>query len=160
MAKAGYAASTEADVALVTATAKTVLGVNAPAQFGADLRGIEISFDGITNTDKPVLVEVCQCTFATNPPGTNSTSATVVQIYGRAITPGFVAAYNWTAEPTVLGATTTVKTMRLTPNGGTFDYDWPLGETPDNDVSKGFGVRCTAPTNAVNVRATLRIERC
>lgn len=160
MAKAGYSVSTSADVALVTATAKTVLAVLAPAQFGVDLRGFEIAFDGVTTTDKPVLVEICQCTFATNPPGTNSTSATVVQIYGRAVTAGFTAAYNWTTEPTVLGATTAVKTLRLTPNGGTYDYDWPLGETPDNDVSKGFASRCTAPTSAVNARATMRFERC
>jgi hypothetical protein len=157
MAKAGYQASTEANVALVAATAKSVLGVLAPAQFGCDLRGLEIAFDGITNTDKPVLVEITQSTFATNPPGTASTTATVAQVYGRAVTAGFTAAYNWTTEPTVL---TVVKTLLLTPNGGTYDYDWPLGETLDNDVSKGFAIRCTAPTNAVNVRATLRFERC
>src|SRR5438477_12189391 len=134
MAKAGYTASTEADVALVATTAKTVLGVNAPAQFGCDLRGLEIAFDGVTTTDKPVLVEVCACTFATNPPGTASTANTVQQIYGRAIVAGFTGAYAWTAEPTVIAV---LKTLRLTPNGGTDDYDWPLGETLDNDVSKG-----------------------
>src|SRR4051812_47067872 len=153
MAKAGYAASTEADVALVATTAKTVLGVLAPAQFGCDLRGLEIAFDGVTTTDKPVLIEVCTATFATNGPGTNSTSNTIAQTYGRSVTAGFTGAYNWTTEPTVLVA---IKTIRVTPNGGTYDYDWPFGETPDNDVSKGFAVRCTAPTSAVNVRATLR----
>jgi len=157
MAKAGYTASTEADVALVATTAKTVLGVLAPAQFGADVRGLEIAFDGVTTTDKPVLIEFCTCTFATNPPGTASTSNTIQQIYGRTITAGFTGGYNWTTEPTVIAVT---KTLRLTPNGGTYDYDWPLGETPDNAVSVGFAVRCTAPTSAVNVRATLRIERC
>lgn len=157
MAKAGYSSSTEADVALVATTAKTVLGVLAPAQFGCDLRGLEIAFDGVTTTDKPVLIEVCSSTFATNGPGTNSTSNTVQQIYGRAVTAGFTSAYSWSAEPTVLAV---LKTIRLTPNGGTYDYDWPLGETLDNDVSKGFAIRCTAPTSAVNVRASLRYERC
>jgi hypothetical protein len=157
MAKAGYQSSTEADVALVATTAKSVLGVNAPAQFGVDLRGFEIAFDGVTNTDKPVLIEICQCTFATNPPGTASTSNTVQQVYGRAVTAGFVSAYNWTTEPTVI---TVVKTLRVTPNGGTYDYDWPLGETLDNAVSTGFAIRCTAPTSGVNVRSTLRYERC
>ncbi len=157
MAKAGYSASTEADVALVANTAKTVLGVNAPAQFGVDLRGLEIAFDGVTTTDKPVLIEVCACTFATNGPGTNSTSNTIQQIYGRSITAGFTGAYNWTTEPTVL---TVLKTIRVTPNGGTYDYDWPLGETLDNAVSTGFAIRCTAPTSAVNVRASVRFERC
>ncbi len=157
MAKAGYQVDTEANVALTATTAKSILGVNAPAQFGVDLRGFEIAFDGVTTTDKPVLIEICQCTFATNAPGTNSTSATVDQIYGRSITAGFVAAYNWTTEPTVV---TPVKTLMLTPNGGTYDYDWPLGETLDNAVSTGFVIRCTAPTSNVNVRASIRFERC
>ena len=157
MAKAGYMASTEADVALVAATAKTVLGVLAPAQFGVDLRGFEFAFDGVTNTDKPNLIEICSATFATNPPGTASTSNTVQQVYGRSITAGFTSAYNWTTEPTVLAV---LKTIRVTPNGGTYDYDWPLGETLDSAVSTGFAFRFTAPTSAVNVRASCRFERC
>lgn len=157
MAKAGYQAGTEASVALVATTAKTVLGVLAPAQFGCDLRGFEISFDGITTTDKPVLVEICTATFATNGPGTNSTSNTVNQVYGRTITAGFTSAYNWTAEPTVLAV---VKQLFLTPNGGTYEYDWPFGETLDNAVSVGWAIRCTAPTSAVNVRSSIRFERC
>lgn len=157
MAKAGYSCTTEADVALVATTAKTVLGILAPAQFGCDLRGFEVAFDGVTTTDKPVLVEICTATFASNGPGTNSTSCTIAQRYGRAVTTGFTAAYGWTVEPTVLAV---VDVFRVTPNGGTFAYDWPFGETLDNDVSKGFAMRCTAPTSAVNVRATLKAERC
>ena len=160
MAKAGYSVSTSADVALVAATAKTVLYVLAPATFGMDLRGFEIAFDGVTTTDKPVLVEICTDSGATNSvPGTGSTSETanIVQIYGRSITTGFIAASACTAEPTVL---VQWKLLRVTPNGGTYDYDWPLGETPDNAVSTGFAIRCTAPTSAVNVRASVRFERC
>ncbi len=160
MAKAGYSVSTSADAGLTTGVAKTVLFVTAPATFGIDLRGFEISFDGVTNTDKPVLVEICTNTAATNStPGTGNTSenANIVQIYGRAVTTGFIAGSNCTSEPTVL---VQWKLLRVTPNGGTYDYDWPLGETPDNDVSKGFAIRCTAPTAAVNVRASLRFERC
>ncbi len=160
MAKAGYSVSTSADVALVATTAKTVLFVLAPATFGMDLRGFEIAFDGVTTTDKPVLVEICTTTGATNStPGTANTNenANIVQIYGRAVTTGFIAGSACTSEPTVL---VQWKLLRVTPNGGTYDYDWPLGETPDNDVSKGFAIRCTAPTNAVNVRASVRFERC
>jgi len=159
MAKAGYSVSTSADVALVAATAKTVLFVLAPATFGLDLRGFEISFDGVTTTDKPVLVEICTLSGATNStPGTGNTTETanIVQIYGRSIVTGFIAGSGSTAEPTVL---VQWKLLRVTPNGGTYDYDWPLGETPDNAVSTGFGIRCTAPTSAVNVRASLRFER-
>lgn len=160
MAKAGYSVSTSADVALVATTAKTVLFVLAPATFGMDLRGFEIAFDGVTTTDKPVLVEICTTTGATNStPGTANTNenANIVQIYGRAVTTGFIAGSACTSEPTVL---VQWKLLRVTPNGGTYDYDWPLGETPDNDVSKGFAIRCTAPTSPVNVRASVRFERC
>lgn len=159
MAKAGYSVSTSADVALVAATAKTVLYVLGTANFGVDLRGFEIAFDGVTTTDKPVLIEICSDTGATNStPGTASTNenGNITQIYGRAITTGFIAASACTSEPTVL---VPIKILRVTPNGGTYEYDWPLGETPDNDVSKGFAIRCTAPTNAVNVRASVRWER-
>lgn len=156
--KAGYSAVTEAAVALVAATAKTVVGVLAPAQFGCDLRGASVGFDGVTSTDKAVLVEICACTFATNPPGTNSTSATVQQGYGRTITAGFTAAYNWTTEPTVLAV---LFSTLLTPIGGTLPIDLLNGgETYDNAVSTGFAIRLTAPTSAVNARAWLRFERC
>lgn len=159
MAKAGYSVSTSADVALTAATARSILAVLAPAQFGVDLRGFEIAFDGVTTTDKPVLVEICSFTAATNStPGTANTNETsnIAQIYGRSITTGFSAFSACTSEPTVI---TAFKVLRLTPNGGTYDYDWPLGETPDSAVSQGFIIRCTAPTSAVNARAALRWER-
>jgi hypothetical protein len=160
MAKAGYTVSTSADVALVATTAKTCLMVMSPAQFGIDLRGVEVSFDGVTTTDKPVLCELVYSTDATNStPGTNNTNenSNIQQIYGRSITVGFTAFSASTTEPTVL---TAFKIFRVTPNGGTYDYDWPLGETPDQAVSAGIGLRCTAPTSAVNVRASFRFERC
>lgn len=157
MAKAGYVATTDADVALTAATAKSVLGVSAPAQFGVDLLGLRVGFGGVTAADEPVLVELCAATFATNAPGTNSTSVTIVQKYGRSITTGFTAARNWTTEPTVLDA---IDEWQLTPNGGLVVYDFPLGNTPDSDVSKGFVIRCTAPDALSVVRAALLFERC
>lgn len=156
MSKAGYSAPAAAAVALVAATAKSVIGVSAPAQFGVDLTKYRLSFDGVTATNTPVLVELCYATFATNGPGTNSTSITVAQTYGRAITAGFTAAYNWSAEPTVL---TTIDNYTVTPNGGTVIVDIPTGSTPDSAVSQGFVIRLTA-ANAVNVRPTLWFERC
>ncbi len=156
MAKAGYSTSTEGAIALAAATAKSVLGVTAPATFGVDLQKLRVSFDGVTSTAVPVLVELCYATFATNGPGTNSTAATVDQVYGRAITAGFTAAKNWTTEPTVL---TPIDEWLLTPASGLVMYDIPLGTTPDSAVSNGFVIRCNAPA-AVNVRATLWVERC
>jgi hypothetical protein len=156
MSKAGYSATTQADVALAAATAKSVIGVSAPATFGVDLTKFRIGFAGITAGAVPGLVELCAATFATNAPGTASTSATVQQDYGRSITAGFTAAYNWTTEPTVL---TVLDSWVLTPTGGLVIYDYPLGTSPDNAVSTGFVLRCTFAA-IVNLRATLHFERC
>jgi hypothetical protein len=155
MAKAGYITSTEGAVALSAATAKSILGVSAPASFGVDLLGFSVSFDGVTASAVPVLIELCYATFATNGPGTNSTSTTVDQAYGRTITVGFTAAKNWTTEPTVL---TPLREWLLTPAGGTIIYDWAFAQGPDSAASQGFVIRCNAPA-AVNVRADLRVER-
>lgn len=156
MAKAGYSVAVGAAVALVAATAKTVLAVNSPAQFGCDLKKLRVGFDGTTATAVPVLVELMYSTQATNStPGTGNTTATITQIYGRTITAGFTAFYGSTAEPTVL---TLVDTFLLDPNKGLVIYDFPLGDTPDTAVSNGFVIRCTAPA-AVNVRASMTFER-
>lgn len=153
MPKAGYTVTTGGEVALSAATAKSILSVIAPAQFGIDLRSVEIAFDGVTASNEPVLVEICSSTQATA--GTTS-SATPVQVYGRAITAGFTAAKNYTAEPTVL---TVIDEFSLSPNGGLVIRDWPLGEGFDQDVSKALIIRCTAP-QTVSVRATMKFERC
>lgn len=157
MGKAGYSVQAGAAVALSAATAKTVLFVVAPAQFGVDLKKWRVAFDGVTASAVPALVEVCALSAATNSTaGTGNTSATVLQGYGRAVTAGFTAGYNCTSEPTVL---TVIDSILVTPNGGVVVYDYPLGDTPDNDVSKGFAIRLTAPA-AVNARAAMWFERC
>lgn len=156
MAKAGYTAPAAAAVALTAATAKSVIGVAAPAQFGVDLTKFRIGFDGATSTAVPARIELCAATFATNGPGTNSTSITPVQVYGRSITAGFTAASNWTTEPTVL---TVVETWNQSVYGGLVVYDYPFGSTPDSAVSNGFVIRVTAPA-AVNCTPTLWFERC
>ena len=69
---------------------------------GIDLKGFWIDFDGVSSSEKPVLVEVCTATFATNAPGTNSTTVTVQRQYGKLANTGFAAARNWTSEPTTL----------------------------------------------------------
>jgi hypothetical protein len=148
-----YEATTEADVALVAATAKSVLSVITPAQFGADILGIEVSFDGATSTAVPPLVELCRSTQAGA--GT-STAGTVRQTGGRVITPGFTTAYNYTSEPTVL---TTVRSWRLTAFGGLLWVELPSDRGIDSDVSTGMVLRITAAA-AVNCRASLNFGRC
>jgi hypothetical protein len=157
MAKAGYSIPTGAAVALSAATAKTILAVLAPAQFGVDLKKFRVGFDGVTASAVPVLVELCSLTAASNStPGTGNTTGTVTQAYGRSITAGFTGFYNSTSEPTVL---TALDSWLLSPAGGLVIYDFPLGDTPDSAVSQGFALRCTAPAT-VNARATMWFERC
>lgn len=159
MAKAGYTLATGAAVALSAATARTVLCLIAPAQFGIDLKGFSVDFDGVTASNVPVLCELMTSSLATNStPNTNNTQVSPVQVYGRTITPGFTGFYASTAgnEPTVL--TALAEPFTLTPNGGLLIRDLSIFSY-DTAVSTGIVLRCTAPA-AVNVRAGFTFERC
>lgn len=155
MSAVGYSCQTEGAVALSAATAKTVIGVKAHANSGLQLKGFEIAFDGVTGSAVPVLIELCYCTFGANPPGTNSTSTTPRQAYGRALTAGFTSGKNWTVEPTTI---TTLKEYLQAPDKGLVMYQFPLGTEPDCALGEGFCIRVTAPAT-VNVRATMNVER-
>lgn len=155
MSASGYSVTTEGAVALAAATAKSVIGCKANAASGLMLKGFALGFDGVTASGVPVLVELCYSTWATNSPGTNSTSTTARQNYGRVLTAGFTAAKNWTVEPTAL---TVVKEFLLTPNAGLIAYQWPLGQEPDTALAEGYVLRLTAPAT-VNCRATFDLER-
>lgn len=150
-----YSVQTGASVALAAATAKSVIGVKAHANSGLMVRRVTVSFDGVTASAVPVLVERCYCTWATNPPGTASTSVTPVQKTGRPLAAGFTAAKTWTTEPTVI---TVMEHMLLTPNGGLVIYDFPLDTEPDCALGEGFLIRCTAPA-IVNVLASIDVCR-
>ncbi len=150
-----YDAITGGAVALSAATAKTILGWKAHANSGLLLLDYEVSFDGTSAGATPVLVEICYVTWATNAPGTNSTSVTPTQRSGRVLTVGATAGKTWTAEPTVISV---IRERLLTPNGGLVIYDYPLGKEPDCALGEGFALRCTAPAT-VNVRATMGVSR-
>ena len=155
MAKAGYSLQTGAAVALSSGTAKTILCVIAPAQFGVDLRMIDIGFDA-SAAATGILVEICTSTLASNStPGTNNTTGTVNQVYGRSITAGFTGFYASTSEPTVL---TPIDSFTMAVNG-TVVRPWNFGEGYDCAVSNGIAIRCTSQSS-VNVRASMVFERC
>lgn len=153
MARALYAAPVGAAVALVAATPKSVLGVIAPAAFGIDLTRLRIGFDGVTATDKAVLIELVR--FTTDGTGT---AGTIAQTSGRVLTTptAFTTKYNYTVEPT--GATV-LDRWSLTPQGGIVVYDFG-NDGPDSDTAQLLVLRCTAPTSAVNVNATMWVGRC
>ena len=155
MSAVGYSCTTEGAVALAAATAKTIIGAKAHANSGLQLKGYEVSLDGVTASAVPVLVEICYCTWTTNSPGTASTSTTVKQKYGRVLTAGFTAGKTWTTEPTTL---TVFKEFLLAPDKGFIAFQYPLGQEPDSALAEGFAIRCTAPA-AVNVRGGLDLER-
>jgi hypothetical protein len=129
-----------------------------PSSFGACLRKLRIGFDGVTASAIPVFWEIVRSTNASNStPGTGNTNenANILQYKGRSITTGFTAFSASTAEPTVL---TRLDGNLLTPAGGLFVYDFPLGDEFECDVSAGLGVRLTAPA-IVNARVALHFER-
>lgn len=150
-----YDAVTGGAVALSAATTRTVIGWKAHANSGLLLADYEVSFDGTSAGAAPVTVEICYVTWATNAPGTNSTSVTATQRSGRVMAVGATAGKTWTSEPTVI---TVIRERLLTPNGGLVIYDYPLGKEPDCALGEGFAIRCTAPAG-VNVRASMGVSR-
>lgn len=152
-----YSVRAGADVALTAATAKSVLGVRAGASFGLELLMASIAFDASGSsapTNEPILVELCTCTFATNAPGTASTSETPDQWAGRVLTHGTTAASNWTTEPTVL---TPIDEFLIHGQQGMKEF-FPLGQEPDTALNDGFVLRVTSPA-AVNCRPAFRFAR-
>lgn len=151
-----YSIITGGAIALAAATAKTILGAKAHANSGLLLQRVKIGFDGVTASAVPVLVEICYCTWATQSPGTASTSVTPAQKMGRTLTAGFTAGKTWTTEPTAL----TVLDEALIPAFmGALWYDIPLGDEYDCALAEGFAIRLTAPA-IVNARASMDVSRC
>lgn len=156
MADVVYSAQTGSAVALAAATVKTILGIKSGASFGIQALAFKVGFDGVTSSAVPVLCEFVYITFATNSPGTNSTSVTPAQVCGRVLAHGTTAARAWSAEPTTV---TALDEWLLTPNGGLLDEWIPLGGEADTALGEGLGLRLTAPA-IVNVRASIRFKRC
>ena len=157
--RAIYVADTEGVVASAAATtAKTVFGVKGDAGHGIDLLGLAFSMDGITAAEKPVLVEFCYITFATNAPGTNSTTVTIDSESGPRIAETFSAGKNWTTEPTVV---TVLRPMDYDPYKFVYERVYDQFDSPDFPAAEGFGIRCTVPSGgaAVNYRVWARWAR-
>jgi hypothetical protein len=153
MASTGYVVNT-GSISLAAATAKTCLNVIAPASFGIVCVGFEISFDGVTASAVPAVVELGQSSQAGagSPAGSPPTP---VQIRGQTIAHGCTIGHNYSSEPTTI---TAAYDWWIDPNKGVLDRLWPLGRELEQGPSKGICVRCTAPAT-VNVRVSLEWER-
>lgn len=145
--------------ALAAATAKTaVLALSASANQFA-ITEIGVSFDGVTASNVPVLVELISGTAGTA--GTpRSALAAAKQLRGwPAQTSQTTCADTYTAEP---GTALVNRKWLISPNGGLWVEQYPLGREPTGVVTsatdaKTWAIRCTAPA-VVNVHAYLEFE--
>lgn len=149
---AGYACTSGAAFA-VTSGAKTLINLIAPAAAAPPvLVEFGVSFDGVTASAVPVLVELCTSTQAGA--GTPGTAGTINQVRGYpAVTAGSTVAGQYSAEPTALNA---VKQWFVPAFMGLFTIQFPLGREPmllgtASTIMKGLAIRVSAPA-AVNVR--------
>lgn len=142
-------------VALTGGAAKSVNGVFAATNIALKLLEMMVSFDGATSTNAPAVCDFARCTFATNPPGTNSTSTTVQKRDpGRAETIQATAGNTWTVEPTVV---TPQFTQDVAQYDGQFAYLCPQTSPIILVGGKGFVIRINSP-NACNTSNHLTNE--
>lgn len=152
MSKVAWVASTEGEVALSAATAKTVLSVIAPAGKVITIVAFKVDFDGVSASAEPVLVELCRSTQATA--GTSSAVTPRRKRGPSAATVGSTAAKNYSAEPTVV---TLIEDYAVDPNKGLFAIQYPLGREAEEIDTDALLLRLTAPAT-VNARAWIEFE--
>lgn len=153
---AGFTVKTAGATALAAATAKTLIMIIAGANRQCVMTEFSNSFDGVTASNTPVLIELVGSTQATA--GTPGTSPTPYLIRGLGAALA-TAAESYSVEPTVL---TQAKEYLVTPNGGCLVVQFPLGREYQSNLSGsatllGIGIRDTAP-QVVNARAYVEFE--
>ena len=139
------------------AGAKTLILAIAPAGHGLTLVSFDISFDGVTATAVPCLVEIVQSTQGAA--GTSGVTPTITQIRGRlAGGSAPTGGSNYTGEPTTL---TRVAAYYVPQFMGVFTVQFPLGREFECDscagTIKAIGIRITT-TATVNVVGRLEVE--
>lgn len=150
---AGYTVKAGAAIALTAATAKTVWNVINAANSLIKIVEFSVSFDGVTSSGVPALVELCSSTQATA--GTPGSSPTPTQIRGPLRTVQATAGVNYSAEPTVL---TPLKEWLIPVFNGSWTMQFPLGREPEQiTTADALLLRITAPA-AVNCRGYLEFE--
>jgi hypothetical protein len=150
-----YTITTQTNVSLTAATAKTIAAVSTPSTRRAKLVGVSVSFDSVTATDGSVLVEIVRSDATTAGVATSRTPVPIDSAEAAALCSGFV---NYTAgnEPTNY---TVVDEKRITPVGGTLIEPFDFASQPMVGVTNRLlGVRLTSQQNLTNVRCTLTYE--
>jgi hypothetical protein len=144
--RSGSSATNTTPVALAAATVKTVIAVMGTAGTSIAATRLVLSFDGVTATAVPAVVEVGIISGL----GT-ATSFTPVQVAGHTLASACSAGYNHTVEPTY---TRIVDSFYAPVTMGHLEVFTPLGDELQCDASQGIAVRVTAPA-AVNCLANL-----
>lgn len=144
--RSGASATASAAVSLSAATVKTVLSVLGASTDSIALKRVLVSFNSVTATDAPALVELG----ITSTLGT-VTSFTPVQHCGHTVASSCTAGYNATVEPTYQRV---IDSRYVPVNNGMIEWWYPLGEEPQCDASQGLALRITAP-QAQSVYASL-----
>ena len=148
-----YKITTQVNVSLVAATAKTIAAVSTAATRRARLVGVSISFDSTTGTDNSVLCEIVRSDATTAGSATSRTPVPIDAAETAALCAGFVS---YGAEPTVL---TVIDEKRITPVGGTLIEPFEFLDQPVAAASaRLLGVRLTSAQAQSNVRCTLTFE--
>jgi hypothetical protein len=155
MSTPGYVIETAGAIALTATVAKTVLNIINGTNAIVRLVELHISFDGVTPTAVPIVVELCYCTQATAGTPTGGTF-TPTQIRGATRTPQALGSRNYTAEPTAI---TVWKPWGVAAFNGSLTMQFPLGREPEQIVTAdGLLLRCTAPATVNVLRAYLEFE--
>lgn len=146
VARSGSSATNTTAVAMVAATAKTVVQVIGSSTDTIVPVRFKISFDGVTTTAVPPVIELGIITAA----GTN-TAFTPVQMSGSPLASSATAGYNSSAEPTYNRIFDSFYFPALM---GTYEGWFPLGDEPLCAISQGVGIRITAAA-VVNCLASI-----
>jgi hypothetical protein len=155
MANVGYKIQSLSSNALTASATRTVVGVKSGAAFGLQVVKWGFSFNG-SAAAAGIECQLVYSTWATNAPGTASTSITATQDYGRVLTNGITGAGHWTTEPTAL----TVIESKFIQQSGAYEWSVPLGKEPDCALGEGFAVRVITPAAVTpNYVAFLSVER-
>jgi hypothetical protein len=133
-----------------TSTLTTDLGIQCAAQQAITLDEVDVGFDGTNSANGPGIIDLGQCTYATNAPGTNSTTVTAVASdSGRPETIQSKGGKTWTAQPTVI---TIWKSFLVPTYMGSAIAPLPLSKPM---IAKGGGGVSLASTLPASVTANL-----
>jgi hypothetical protein len=137
-------------ISLSANVTKTLLQLQAPANQGVAWKRLKVSFEGVTATDKPVILQILRQTDAGT--GGNAVTETVLKApKGTAPTPQATAlAGLWaTTEPS---ASDIIDEVYVHPQSG---YEWVWQEAEDEFAyfNDRYAVRCITPAGNATTNA-------